>query len=102
MYQSFLHNDFLFRFGGEEFVVILNLATRSGAESAFNRFRLAIANYQFPSVEQVTVSIGMTHINSQIMHTTLLDDADKALYHAKQTGRNRVVAWSMLATESHA
>lgn len=94
MSKTFRHNDFLFRFGGEEFVVILNLATQSSAESAFNRFRSAIANYQFPSVGQVTVSIGMTHINSQFMHTTLLDDADKALYHAKQTGRNKIVVYN--------
>jgi diguanylate cyclase (GGDEF)-like protein len=93
MSKTFRHNDFLFRYGGEEFIVILNLATQIGAEIAFNRFRNAIAEYNFPKVGKVTVSIGTTHINSQFMQTTLLDHADKALYHAKETGRNKIVVY---------
>lgn len=93
MSKTFRHNDFLFRYGGEEFIVILNLATQAGAEIAFNRFRNAIADYNFPKVGKVTVSIGATHINSQFMQTTLLDHADKALYHAKETGRNKIVVY---------
>lgn len=93
MNKTFRHNDFLFRFGGEEFVVILNLATRAGVEIAFNRFRTAIAEHNFPAVGKVTVSIGITHINNLFMQTTLLDHADKALYHAKETGRNKVVVY---------
>jgi len=93
MTRTFRHNDFLFRFGGEEFVVILNLATRAGAEIALNRFREAIANHHFPAVGKVTVSIGVTHIDRAYMQTTLLDHADKALYLAKETGRNKVVVY---------
>jgi diguanylate cyclase (GGDEF)-like protein len=93
MNKTFRHNDFLFRYGGEEFIVILNLATQAGAEIAFNRFRNAISDYNFPKVGKVTVSIGTTHISSQFMQTTLLDHADKALYHAKETGRNKVVVF---------
>ncbi|MCK9396402.1 MAG: GGDEF domain-containing protein [Methylobacter sp.] len=93
MGKCFRYNDFLFRFGGEEFVVILNLASQEMAVSAFNRFREAVASYNFPTVGRVTVSIGLTHVDGISMPTTQLDHADKALYHAKESGRNRVVLY---------
>jgi diguanylate cyclase (GGDEF)-like protein len=93
MSKNFRYNDFLFRFGGEEFVVILNLAAQELAEATFNRFRLAIANYDFPTVGKVTVSIGVTHVDSTSIPSTLLDRADKALYQAKNSGRNKVILY---------
>jgi len=93
MGKCFRYHDFLFRFGGEEFVVILNLASQESAIAAFNRFRVAIADYNFPTVGRVTVSIGVTHVDGKSMPTTQLDHADKALYHAKDSGRNKVVLY---------
>lgn len=93
MGKCFRYSDFLFRFGGEEFVVILNLLTQETAVAVFNRFREAVANYHFPTVGRVTVSIGLTHVDGMSMPTTLLDHADQALYHAKDSGRNRVVLY---------
>ncbi len=93
MRKYFRYNDYIFRFGGEEFVVILNLITQEAAIAALNRFREAVAHYNFPTVGQVTVSIGLTHVDSISMPTTQLDHADKALYHAKDTGRNRVILY---------
>jgi diguanylate cyclase (GGDEF)-like protein len=93
MGKCFRYNDFLFRFGGEEFVVILNLASQETAVATFNRFREAVANYNFPTVGRVTVSIGLTHVDGISMPTTQLDHADKALYHAKDNGRNKVVLY---------
>lgn len=93
MGKCFRYNDFLFRFGGEEFVVILNLASQETAVNVFNRFRESVANYHFPTVGRVTVSIGLTHVDGLSMPTTQLDHADKALYHAKDSGRNRVILY---------
>ncbi|MEQ1530233.1 MAG: GGDEF domain-containing protein, partial [Methylococcales bacterium] len=93
MAKNFRYNDFLFRFGGEEFVVILNLATQALAEATFNRFRVAVENYDFPTVGKITVSIGLTHVDSKSIPSTLLDRADKALYQAKNTGRNKVILY---------
>lgn len=93
MGKCFRYNDFLFRYGGEEFVVILNLTNQDQAIEIFNRFREVVAKYVFPSVGQVTVSIGVTRVDSNSMPTTQLDYADKALYYAKETGRNRVVLY---------
>ncbi|NOQ15510.1 MAG: diguanylate cyclase [Methyloprofundus sp.] len=99
MEKRFRYNDFLFRFGGEEFVVILNLAERSDAEIAFNAFRELIAGHDFPTVGKVTVSIGVEQIGAKGMPTTLLDRADQGLYHAKENGRNKVVFYSEIASE---
>jgi len=97
MEKCFRYNDFLFRFGGEEFVVILNLASREMAVAVFNRFREAVANYNFPTVGRITVSIGFTHVDGVSMPTTQLDHADKALYYAKDSGRNRVILYEDMA-----
>ncbi|MDP1771618.1 MAG: GGDEF domain-containing protein [Methylobacter sp.] len=97
MGKCFRYNDFLFRFGGEEFVVILNLASQETAVTVFNRFREEVANYNFPTVGRVTVSVGLTHVDGISMPTTQLDHADKALYYAKDNGRNRVVLYEDMA-----
>ena len=91
MDRKFRYNDFLFRYGGEEFVVVLNLSTQEAAMTVFNRFRSAVEEYHFPTVGKVTVSIGVTHIDNSAMPSMLLDRADKALYYAKEHGRNQVV-----------
>jgi len=91
MQKSFRYNDFLFRFGGEEFVVVLNLVNKAAAMMVFDRFRQAVEAFNFPTVGQVTVSIGVTHIDSQALPASLLDHADKALYQSKETGRNQVI-----------
>lgn len=98
MGKCFRYNDFLFRFGGEEFVVILNLASQKSAMAIFNRFREAVANYHFPTVGRITVSIGLTQIDGVSMPTTQMDCADKALYHAKENGRNQVVLYENMMT----
>ncbi len=91
MEQKFRHIDFIFRFGGEEFVVIVNRVTKKEAELILNRFRLDVERYAFPLVGKITVSTGATCIQRGRLPSTLLDSADKALYYAKEHGRNRVV-----------
>lgn len=88
--KHFRYNDFLFRFGGEEFVVIINLVNQEVAESTFDRFRHTVEQHVFGAVGKVTVSIGVAHVDNNIMPVTLLERADKALYYAKEHGRNQV------------
>jgi len=96
MQGHFRENDYLFRFGGEEFVIIIRAPTEELAGKAFERFRAAIATNRFPQVGQVTVSIGVVKLDSSIFSATLLDHADKALYFAKQNGRNQVCFYERL------
>lgn len=92
MENNFRYIDFLFRFGGEEFVVILNQVTRLEADKILNRFRQEVEHYDFPLVGKVTVSIGATRISGNVtLPSSLLDNSDKALYFAKDNGRNQVI-----------
>jgi diguanylate cyclase (GGDEF)-like protein len=89
MEHVFRHTDFLFRYGGEEFVVIMNNCSHAGALQALERFRQTVESYQFPS-NRVTVSIGYTVVNPNLPTAKHLENADKALYHAKYNGRNQI------------
>jgi len=91
MERSFRYTDDLFRFGGEEFVVLLATESAKGARGALERFRRGVQDYTFPGVGQVTVSIGHVTCSGSTLPTSLVDQADRALYQAKETGRNRVV-----------
>ena len=101
MRTVFRNNDLIFRFGGEEFVVFLLNIDQSNAKQAFERFRLELENYAFPQVGKVTVSIGMTNMDDRTHTATLLDQADKALYFAKEHGRNQVCNYIELVNAGH-
>ena len=93
--KKFRYNDFLFRFGGEEFVVILNFVTQEKAFAIFDRFREAVEKHLLPVVGNITVSTGLTHISPAAMPSKILDRADKALYYDKEHGRNQVVVYEL-------
>jgi len=93
--SSFRANDRIFRFGGEEFVVLLRSAELERARSIFSRFRQNIEEYDFPQVGRVTVSLGFTGTN-QGAPVQILGHADQALYYAKQHGRNQVCFYEEL------
>jgi len=99
MGKIFRSNDILFRYGGEEFVVALPSATEEIALHAFNRFRESVERFDFPQVGRVTVSIGIVQINGQDHTSTVVGNADQALYYAKQHGRNRVCSYHQLIDE---
>ena len=89
MEKSFRYSDFLFRYGGEEFLVIINQTDKAGVDKALERFRAAVEGYQFPSGD-ATVSIGFTQVDHNKPAHALIEVADQALYKAKSNGRNRV------------
>lgn len=89
MKQVFRNSDLLFRYGGEEFVVVLSPNNASDAMHVFERFRQQLALYKFPQVGFVTASIGMVKISAHEHPTAVVEHADKALYYAKEHGRNQ-------------
>ena len=99
MRNTFRDGDRLFRFGGEEFVVILYAATEALAEAGFNRFRQCVENHEFPQVGKVTCSIGFTSISETDVATDVVGRADEALYFAKQNGRNQVAHYQTLVEQ---
>lgn len=86
------------RYGGEEFAVILIGTDARGALKMAERLRKTVMKRVFSAEAgnfQVTVSIGLsTHKDDSRGKEELIEEADKALYHAKRTGRNRSVLWS--------
>jgi len=93
MRQSFRFDDLLFRYGGEEFIIILSNTDAAGAELALERFRQAIQNYSFPRLGEMTMSVGWAKVSAREFSTDIIHKADKALYYAKENGRNRVVSY---------
>ena len=96
MRSTFRAQDRLFRFGGEEFVVLLKPTEADNAARAFERFRTAVASHAFPQVGHVTVSTGFARIGPGDTPSEIFDNADEALYWAKGHGRNQVCSYEQL------
>jgi len=94
--SSFRYHDRLYRFGGEEFVVLLDCLAGEQAALAFERLRVNVERFVFPQVGQITVSIGFTRTEATDAPSAAFSRADKALYHAKGLGRNRVMQYEDL------
>ncbi len=84
--------DVLARWGGEEFIILLPETSLDDASKAAEKLRLIVENYEFPCASQVTISFGLSQIREGDNSKTLIKRADDALYNAKRTGRNKVVA----------
>lgn len=97
--QSFRHEDMLFRYGGEEFAVVLANADLEIAMEALERFRRTVAAYAFPQIGQKTVSIGVTAFSTEHGVDQVMMRADKALYYAKNNGRNQTSCYETLVAE---
>ncbi|MBI1891465.1 MAG: GGDEF domain-containing protein [Burkholderiales bacterium] len=92
---SFRAQDKVFRFGGEEFVILLRSVTLESARKALDRFRQTVEKYDFPQVGNVTVSVGFVSITPDTP-VVILGHADQALYFAKEHGRNQVCFYDEL------
>lgn len=86
---------YLYRYGGEEFGIILRLAPEQ-AEVQLTRLCQIVANHHFPQVGRVTLSIGHVPLDKQSLPAHAVEQADRALYHAKEHGRNQVCAYTQL------
>jgi len=86
-------SDFCARFGGEEFVMVLQQTSEHGALACAQRVLRLIESAQFPAFEnqlQVTASLGVSWYQPKEDISQTISRADAALYRAKQGGRNRI------------
>ncbi|MCX7030132.1 MAG: diguanylate cyclase [Spirochaetes bacterium] len=86
--------DFAGRYGGEEFFVLLSNSTEVQAERIGDRFRREMAETRFTCNAEsfaVTLSIGVARFRDGDTQDSWIESADRALYRAKEAGRNRVV-----------
>jgi two-component system, sensor histidine kinase LadS len=95
--------DFCCRFGGEEFLVYLTGVGKEGCETVAHRLLQAVMNLQIPHCKSphgfVTISIGCSVISPKNTDQSLqknIEHADKALYQAKNEGRNRACIYNIL------
>ena len=91
-------SDIPSRYGGEEFAVLLPYTHIEEAQIVGERLRKAVESSPIPINDEssdvksinVTISMGLAEFNSQETGEELFERADKALYEAKESGRNRV------------
>jgi diguanylate cyclase len=90
-------NDFVFRYGGEEFLIILTERGQDEAVACAERIRTAVKQSVITTSTggklRLTVSGGVTTFKGETKINTLITQADRALYEAKIAGRNRIVTF---------
>ncbi len=82
--------DRIYRYGGEEFAVLLSPCQRDDALRLAERIRARVERAHFPQVEHITLSAGMAPIDRFDHVANIVGRADQALYQAKRNGRNQV------------
>jgi diguanylate cyclase (GGDEF)-like protein len=88
-------SDVAARYGGEEFVVLFPATTLAQASAASEKLRRLVMDFPWDTLHPglaVTLSAGVAAADGHANHEKLLHDADRALYQAKRSGKNRVVA----------
>ncbi len=91
MRKSLRRSDYIARWGGEEFTLLLPETQLDVCEMLLNRLRIRISNEVIPEIGRaVTVSFGVTAFAKSDSPADLLNRVDQALYQSKQTGRDKV------------
>jgi diguanylate cyclase (GGDEF)-like protein len=88
--ENVRRSDILARYGGEEFVIILPETDVKGTSRQIERMRKIIEKTSFDGVGNLTISAGITSYTGKDSSKSMITRADKALYLAKEDGRNRV------------
>ena len=83
------HNDLFARWGGEEFVILIDDSMQNSQKIA-QKVRIAIEKKLTVEVTNITISLGITQLRKDDTYDTLFKRVDSALYKSKQSGKNRV------------
>ena len=92
--ENIRNTDFIGRWGGEEFLIVCPETSEENATTLALNLRKQIEETLFEKVGHKTMSVGVAQIKDEIDLDNLISNADKALYFAKENGRNKVVAFS--------
>jgi GGDEF domain-containing protein len=79
--------------------VLLRCSGEDDAMAALERFREAVRGYVFPQVERITVSVGFTDVRQGDTPNAAVERADRAVYFAKNHGRDQVRCHAALVRE---
>ena len=92
--KSIRERDVFARWGGEEFILLVHAEKEVNAESIAEKIRIEIETFNFTTVKNITVSLGVcTPRSEKESFDEIFEKADKSLYQAKDLGRNRVCTW---------
>lgn len=87
--KALLHNKiFLFRIGGEEFIIIVKNKSKDEVYNIAEKIRSSVSEMKWNKDITVTVSMGIAHFNNELEN--VLKRADENLYVSKQTGKNKI------------
>lgn len=93
--ESMRMGDWLGRFGGEEFIIIMPNIDMDNAVNACERCRIALSGIEVTSIKgetwSLSASFGLVHLKAPFDISQALSTVDQLMYQAKQHGRNRVV-----------
>lgn len=96
-------SDKIFRYGGEEFLIFLTDTDVEAGLAIIDRFRHELATLPFESntngAFHITVSFGVAALDPDVAVERSIERADKALYAAKRSGRNRAINWNASMNE---
>ena len=90
MKKTLRNSDYIFRYGGEEFLIILNDTDSRQAFTILNRLREEAENFDYPRIGSITISIGYAPMEKKLGISSIIDMADSALYFSKDNGRNQI------------
>jgi diguanylate cyclase (GGDEF)-like protein len=99
MRSVFRFHDRLYRFGGEEFVVLMRCPGDAEAGQIFERLRSCVRAFAFPQVGTISISAGFTRLRPGDTPGTAFDRADRAVYWAKGHGRDQVCSHATLVAQ---
>ncbi len=99
MRANFRSHDELYRFGGEEFVVLLRHVRAVDAAHVFERLRERTEGFAFPQVGKITISVGYTALRHEDTPGIAFARADQAVYYGKAHGRNQVGCYEELVAQ---
>ena len=94
--SSVRRGDIVGRYGGEEFIVMLPSITQAKVVDIAEKIRKNIKNINFKDGKKsfsVTISIGISKYDKSTDIDTLIGNADKALYKAKNSGRDNIIVY---------
>jgi len=88
------NEDWVGRYGGDEFLIVLNNINREEAYKIIESMRIKIEKHKFKYNDKsinITVSFGIYTVDSQVEFNAVIEELDKNLYKAKKHGKNRIV-----------
>lgn len=90
--QMIRESDVFARFGGEEFIIMAQMATKEAARTLYERIKLVTEKHEFEIEQEITFSAGIAELDTSTDSLEgFIERADKALYKAKESGRNQAI-----------